>query len=83
MHLFKADTPMIMNLGSYLPTAFAVDEDLLDYATMSPEDYAKKKTAGVDTTLISVLNTVIALISLIYVPFSMLSSWLLSPDWTF
>lgn len=36
-----------------------------------------------DTTLISVLNTLVALISLIYVPFSMLSSWLLSPDWTF
>ncbi len=36
-----------------------------------------------DLNLISVLNTAIGLVSLIYVPFSMLSSWLLSPDWTF
>ena len=29
------------------------------------------------------LNLVIAAISFLYVPFSMLSGWLLSPDWTF
>lgn len=46
-------------------------------------DFNQMKTKDVDTTLISVLNTLVALISLIYVPFSMLSSWLLSPDWTF
>lgn len=36
-----------------------------------------------DISFINILNTLIAVISLIYVPFSMLSSWLLSPDWTF
>lgn len=40
-------------------------------------------TKASDLTLINVLNTAIGLVSLIYVPFSMLSSWLLSPDWTF
>ena len=69
-----------------IPNAFALTEaeqnDILD-ATVNPEAYAKEKTKDVDISFINILNTLIAVISLIYVPFSMLSSWLLSPDWTF
>lgn len=40
-------------------------------------------SSTIDTTFINILNLVIAAISFLYVPFSMLSGWLLSPDWTF
>ena len=35
------------------------------------------------TTFIEFLNVAVAFLSFIYVPFAMLSSWLISPDWTF
>ncbi len=64
-------TRATFNIGS---TAFAAD---------SVDQSKPEAMKASDLTLINVLNTAIGLVSLIYVPFSMLSSWLLSPDWTF
>lgn len=73
-----------------IPNAFALtpaEENAaasdIAFSVADPEAYAKEKTKDVDISFINILNTLIAVISLIYVPFSMLSSWLLSPDWTF
>ncbi len=53
----------------------------------SNQDPARQKaldaTRGTETKWIDGLNMVIAFVSFLYVPFSMLASWLISPDWTF
>ncbi len=58
------------------------------YSSLSPTTYTYAATGDTtnnptETNVIKTLNSVVALISVIYVPFAMLSGWLLSPDWSF
>ncbi len=70
------------NFISFEITAFAEWQPGEADATIAKSD-AFDKTKDVQTTWINGLNMVIAFISFLYVPFSMLASWLISPDWTF
>ena len=86
MHLFRSilNAHFLRYVTLVVVACFSFNLNILGYSSISPTTYtyaAEPTNSPTETNVIKTLNSVVALISVIYVPLAMLSGWLLSPDW--